>query len=92
MTRIGCLLGVKTVRCEGRKPYGHYPGEKRVVERMRALRAEGLAYDKLAERLTSEGSERAKGPRGTGSVCSGSWLVRMPNNSLGSWGLQFPVE
>ena len=51
----------KTGRCEGRKPYGHYPGEKRVVERMRALRAEGIAYDKLAERLTSEGFRTRKG-------------------------------
>ncbi len=52
---------VKTVRCEGRKPYGHYPGEKRVVERMRALRAEGVAYDKLAAQLTSEGFATRKG-------------------------------
>ena len=51
----------KTGRCEGRKPYGHYPGEKRVVERMRALRSDGLAYDKLAERLTSEGFHDAEG-------------------------------
>jgi len=51
----------KTGRCEGRKPYGHYPGEKRVVERMRALRAEGIAYDKLAERLTAEGFRTRKG-------------------------------
>ena len=33
----------RTGRCEGRKPYGHYPGEKAVVERMMALRADGLA-------------------------------------------------
>ena len=51
----------KTGRCEGRKPYGHYPGENRVVERMRELRAEGTAYDKLAERLTSEGFRTRKG-------------------------------
>jgi len=51
----------KTGRCEGRKPYGHYPGEKRVIERMRALRSDGLAYDKLAERLTTEGFQTRKG-------------------------------
>jgi hypothetical protein len=51
----------KTVRCEGRKPYGYYPGEKRVVERMRQLRGEGLAYDKLAERMTTEGFKTRKG-------------------------------
>ena len=51
----------KTGRCEGRKPYGHYPGEKRVVERMKTLRAEGMAYDKLADRLTAEGFKTRKG-------------------------------
>lgn len=51
----------KTGRCEGRKPYGHYPGEKRVVERMRELRSEGVAFDKLAERLTVEGFKTRKG-------------------------------
>ena len=28
----------KTGRCEGRKPYGFYPGEKKVIERMKALK------------------------------------------------------
>ena len=45
----------RTGRCEGRKPFGHYPGEQAAIERMKALRAEGLAYDKLAERLNIEG-------------------------------------
>ena len=30
-----------TGRCEGRKPYGFYPGEAAVIERMKDLRAEG---------------------------------------------------
>jgi DNA invertase Pin-like site-specific DNA recombinase len=51
----------RTGRCEGRKPYGHFPGEQGVLERMRALRAEGMAYDKLAERLTAEGFMTRKG-------------------------------
>jgi DNA invertase Pin-like site-specific DNA recombinase len=51
----------RTGRCEGRKPYGHYPGEQKVVERMKALRASGMAYDKLAERLTVEGFTTRKG-------------------------------
>ena len=51
----------RTGRCEGRKPYGHYPGEKRVVERMRALRKEGLGFDRLAVRLTEEGYRTRKG-------------------------------
>lgn len=51
----------KTGRCEGRKPYGHYAGEAKVIERMRALRADGMAYDRLAERMTAEGFKTRKG-------------------------------
>ena len=42
-------------RCEGRKPYGHYPGETAVLERMHSLRTSGVAYDKIAETLNAEG-------------------------------------
>lgn len=45
----------RTGRCEGRKPFGHYPGERKAIERMKVLRADGLAYDKLAARLNDEG-------------------------------------
>ena len=51
----------RTGRCEGRKPYGHYPGEKAVVERMRALRAEGLGFDRLAAKLNEEKHRTRKG-------------------------------
>ena len=51
----------RTGRCEGRKPYGHYPGEKRVVDRMRALRKEGLGFDRLAARLNAEDLRTRKG-------------------------------
>ena len=51
----------RTGRCEGRKPYGYYPGEKAVVERMRALRAEGLGFDRLAAKLHEEGFRTRKG-------------------------------
>ena len=42
-------------RCEGRKPYGFYDGEREVIERMRALRAEGLGYDRIAMRMNADG-------------------------------------
>ena len=50
----------KTGRCEGRKPYGHYPGEKRVVDRMRALRAEGTAYGQASRALDRRGLQNAQ--------------------------------
>ncbi len=37
------------------------PGEKHVVERMRALRKEGLGFDRLAARLSAEGFRTRKG-------------------------------
>ncbi len=42
-------------RCEGRKPYGHFEGEGAVIERMRALRAEGLGFDRIAAAMNAEG-------------------------------------
>lgn len=61
MTHSGGLRGPKWAAVTAGSRTGNYPGEKRVVERMTALRAEGTAYDKLAERLTSEGFRTRKG-------------------------------
>jgi DNA invertase Pin-like site-specific DNA recombinase len=45
----------QTGRCEGRKPYGFYEGEDKAVERMRALRGEGMGFDRIAAQLNTEG-------------------------------------
>jgi DNA invertase Pin-like site-specific DNA recombinase len=45
----------QTGRCEGRKPYGYFEGEAVVVDRMKALRASGLGYDRTAAKLNEEG-------------------------------------
>lgn len=45
----------RTGRCEGRKPYGSYPGEAETLARMTALRSEGASYQRIADTLTSEG-------------------------------------
>ncbi len=45
----------QTGRCEGRKPFGHYEGEEKALERMKALRAEGLGFDRIAAKLNEEG-------------------------------------
>jgi DNA invertase Pin-like site-specific DNA recombinase len=42
-------------RCEGRKPFGFYDGENIVIDRIKALRAEGLGFDRIAARLNEEG-------------------------------------
>jgi|SRR5262249_5177552 len=39
---------------EGRKRYGERPGEIEVIQRIREMRAAGLAYDTIAERLNIE--------------------------------------
>jgi len=39
---------------EGRKPFGARPGERETIVRICELRAEGLAYDTIAERLNAE--------------------------------------
>ena len=52
----------RTGRCEGRKPFGYYAGEKATLERMAALRASGLEFfDRLAAKLDSEGFRTRKG-------------------------------
>jgi len=44
----------KEGRCEGRKPYRFYDGEGAALERVKALRAEGLGYDRIAARRNEE--------------------------------------
>ena len=51
----------RTGRCEGAKPYGYYPGEKRTLEHMRALRKQGLGYARIAGQLNAEGIPPRRG-------------------------------
>jgi DNA invertase Pin-like site-specific DNA recombinase len=51
----------KEGRCEGRKPFGYYEGEKAVLNRMKELRKQGLAYDKIADALNTEGLKPRQG-------------------------------
>ena len=44
----------KEGRSEGRKPYASYEGESEALERLRALRNEGLGFDRIAARLNDE--------------------------------------
>jgi hypothetical protein len=48
-------MKAKTGRCEGRKPFGERPGEKRIIKRMEELRASGTGFDRIAASLNAEG-------------------------------------
>jgi DNA invertase Pin-like site-specific DNA recombinase len=45
----------KRGRCEGRKPYGHYPGEADTLKRMNELNAAGMTATAIAATLRTEG-------------------------------------
>lgn len=62
-------------RGQGRKRYGFYDGERAVIERMRALQAAGLGYDRIAARLNEEGVKPRSG---------GCWWGKTVNNILGA--------
>jgi len=55
-------------RCEGRKTYGFYEGESAVLERAKALRAEGLGFDRIAARMNEEWIPTRTGRRGMESL------------------------
>jgi DNA invertase Pin-like site-specific DNA recombinase len=58
-----------TGRCEGRKPFGHRPGEAELLARMKELRAHGRTFDRIAETFNAEGvPTRIAGRRWFGST------------------------
>jgi DNA invertase Pin-like site-specific DNA recombinase len=69
----------KDGRCEGRKPYGFYEGETGVIDRMKALRGEGLGFDRIAAQMNAEGIE---------TRTRGRWHGVMVNRILGAQGAQ----
>jgi len=58
----------KEGRCEGRKPFGFYPGEQQVIDRMRQLRGDGLGFDRIASKLNEEDFKPRSGGRWHGVV------------------------
>lgn len=48
-------MKAKTGRCEGRKPYGFFPGEAEVIERMKQLHGSGIGFDRIALQFNLEG-------------------------------------
>jgi DNA invertase Pin-like site-specific DNA recombinase len=58
----------KEGRCEGAKPYGTFPGEAEAIERMAALRASGLAFEKIAAELNVAGIKPRRGAKWYGKT------------------------
>jgi DNA invertase Pin-like site-specific DNA recombinase len=51
----------KMGRCEGAKPFGTRSGEQAAIERMKALRASGMGFDRIAAVLNAEGVRPRRG-------------------------------
>jgi len=49
--------------CEGTKPYGYFEEEAQTSERIRQLRAEGLVFDRIPERLSADGFKGRSGDK-----------------------------
>lgn len=56
-------IRARTGRCEGAKPYGALAGEGEVLERIHALRASGMGFDRIAASLNAEGVRPRRGAR-----------------------------
>ena len=65
----------KNGRCEGAKPYGEFPGEAQLLERMKAMHEAGVGFDRIAHALNAEGIRPRRGAR---------WWGRTVNNILAS--------
>jgi hypothetical protein len=64
----------KTGRCEGRKPYGFFEGKGDVLSGIKALRAQGLGFDRLAARLNESGRPSDSHQEAVAWVCGQSDL------------------
>lgn len=56
----------------GRKPFGYYSGEAEIIAKMEALRAAGLGFDSIADRLNA-----ADVPSRSGKLWSGIVINRI---------------
>jgi DNA invertase Pin-like site-specific DNA recombinase len=68
-----------TGRCEGRKAYGVRPGEPDVISRIKTLRRQGLAVDKIASSLNAE---QLKPRSGTQWYATSVYRILKAANSL----------
>jgi hypothetical protein len=63
-------MKARTGRCEGMKPFGEARTERKAVNRLLELRAQGLAVNKVADALNAEGYKPKYGAQWYGSSVS----------------------
>jgi DNA invertase Pin-like site-specific DNA recombinase len=63
-------MKARTGRCEGMKPFGEARTERKAVNRLLELRAQGLAVNKVADTLNAEGYKPKYGAQWYGSSVS----------------------
>ena len=51
---VDAIAGSDEGGCEGRKPYGHRPGEAKVIARIKQLPDDSLVLEKIADQLNAE--------------------------------------
>jgi len=52
----------------GSYPFGYYPGESDTVELMKALKAEGLGFDRIAKAMKEKGIQPRRGSKWGGNT------------------------
>lgn len=71
----------RTGRCEGRKPYGHYPGERPTLDVILRRRSQGWLCKDIAGELNREGKSSRSGGLWSAAVVS-KILRRQPNDTI----------
>jgi DNA invertase Pin-like site-specific DNA recombinase len=61
-------MKAKMGRCEGKKSYGHYPGEDAILQAIRGLCMGGMRSDGIAQHLNEEGNFTRSGKPWSGST------------------------
>lgn len=70
---------LETGRCEGRKPFGHFPGESETIEVMRRLRRKAKGKDRLSFARIAEELQSLGLPTRSGKAWSASSVKQILN-------------
>ena len=61
-------MKARSGRCEGQKPFGHYPGERPTLDELLRLRASGLICEHVADALNASQQKTRSGKPWSGPV------------------------